>query len=173
MEKFDSRTDIRNHAKYNVNHEEGFLCPYPFCGKRLKSKQGLEYHENIHCRTKEVECPDCEKVFAHKETMRHHIKYMHSKTPLRELKCDYCDKIFTQKSYLLSHINVHTKPFECDTCLKKFSHKNLLQAHLFKCQLKEMPFKCEICGKGFESKGIADVCVKLIMIVMPLRTTIS
>ena len=69
------------------------------------------------------DCPQCKKKFKTEDSVKNHIKYIHTKR--KDKECSVCPQKFVYSSYLLAHIsNVHrVKPleefFDCNLCGQK------------------------------------------------------
>ena len=69
-------------------------------------------------------CSVCNKSFDTLDSIKKHIKYVHSDT--RKYKCYQCGKEFKTKGNLNEHIRyIHSdiKEYKCDQCSKEFKTK--------------------------------------------------
>ncbi|KAG1663584.1 Zinc finger protein 26 [Nymphon striatum] len=112
----------------------------------------LEMDENEVTDTKAYECNVCHKCFPKKDSLKRHMRHMH--TNEKPFKCDICHKSFIYKSHLKSHTSTHTNehPFECEVCCKCFTRKENLKAHK-RIHTNVKPFECKVCHRCFTEKG--------------------
>lgn len=131
---------VLDHCKYHID-QDSFKCPEPNCGKQLMSGHLLNDHAlNAHEKT-ETNCPECDRVFSNKHSMRSHLKNHETK----KFGCDQCKKCKTRiirwiKSNLLLLLPIPV--FSTAEKLKDhvdFAH-NDIPSHI-----------CDICGKGYKT----------------------
>ena len=177
--------DLENHYKcciYRDRDKVSKMCET--CGKILKGYSSYICHVKTHLREQTNAddlfhfCDKCDKKFASKEYLTHHVKSAHENF---EYKCSSCTMIFKTHLKLASHKrSVHSsdEKYQCKFCGKRFGDVDKVKSHelihedaKFQCKfcpkklktperLKaherhhtgEMPFKCHICDNGFASK---------------------
>lgn len=153
--------------------------PCPLCSYRANRPWALRVHMGIaHGQDKVDEyfktvpnvnkthaCSLCSRSYAHKDSLRLHMKSKHLNTtsvdeksskakqskPKERFLCTYCGQSFTWKRGLESHILTHSdeRPYSCDICNKTFKRLNDLQLHRV-IHSDEKPHKCLECGKAFK-----------------------
>eukprot|EP00088_Acartia_fossae_P023715 TRINITY_DN2472_c0_g1_i8.p1 TRINITY_DN2472_c0_g1~~TRINITY_DN2472_c0_g1_i8.p1 ORF type:complete len:622 (+),score=88.03 TRINITY_DN2472_c0_g1_i8:43-1908(+) len=99
-------------------------------------------------------CNICDKQFGDKNTLKRHIKSMHSTE--KKYSCDACDKTFALQNYLTQHIqNVHSEPrtWICDLCGTRLKSKRGIQTHLLIHQDGTKNIPCDECDKQFRHKS--------------------
>uniref|UniRef100_A0A1B0DQA8 C2H2-type domain-containing protein n=2 Tax=Phlebotomus papatasi TaxID=29031 RepID=A0A1B0DQA8_PHLPP len=109
----------------------------------------------MHKKTKDINCPECRKVFKNETHLEKHMDF-HRK--LKPFMCNICGMPFSGRGSLTKHITRHKdKAVTCPHC--KNVYKNSFS---FKCHLKEMhkgiPFNisarslsCTICNENFKN----------------------
>lgn len=161
------------------------------CGKRFRRKHAMELHMQSHTERKPFEirstcdlesklfskeigplpmisqeltnlvCPQCEKVFKTKATLRLHMR---THTGLKPFQCTECGKCFSRKGNLQTHMRCHTgeKPCKCEECGKTFRHISGLRYHIGTHNrvqpypsdvVGKNPPVCSVCGKFFKHES--------------------
>ncbi|XP_053308305.1 zinc finger protein 574 [Spea bombifrons] len=147
----------------------------PICGKKVVSDSRLNAHvasqhagpktakgstpkgrslctilrKNNKTGSKNLECPDCHKVFSTETSLQVHRR-IH--TGERPYPCPDCGKAFRQSTHLKDHIRLHTgeKPFKCEVCGKAFAIMVRLSEHK-RIHTGERPHVCPDCGRAYRS----------------------
>ncbi|XP_030759766.1 zinc finger protein 836-like isoform X2 [Sitophilus oryzae] len=164
-----------------------YACDYPNCNKSYTSQSHLKRHEIIsHLSPQpppitEVACTveGCRKYLANKDSLKKHIRVVHSDKRLQFVctdcpkrfktitqlhfhmighgkdvpyKCDKCDIRFIEYHLFLRHKRNH-KVYVCD-CEKSFDRFALYRKHkTLDCELKSnVEHKCTVCDKRFIQK---------------------
>ncbi|KXJ28167.1 Zinc finger protein 320 [Exaiptasia diaphana] len=186
---------LENQYQPSQDITELFICMK--CNLGFKCERHLENHENIiHNGTKPFKCDSCDKVFAHKNSLKihkeahknkvssnlersgvlHHTKKQQAiQTTEKSFKCTICHKTFKQKGYLKVHIQIHRgeKEFKCNICNKDFATKSSLQTHnLIHQGQGEKPHKCTICDKAFAYKSTLNSHHRIHSAEKPYKCTI-
>lgn len=102
-------------------------------------------------------CPDCDKVFANKDSLKAHQHNSHDGRPRKNYTyiCDRCGKSFRQKAQMVVHKERDCADgplFACSVCDKVFSSVYTQKAHM-KVHSAEKELLCKFCGKKFRWKG--------------------
>ena len=77
---------------------------------------------------KDLQCPECRKIFSAKSTMKHHYESIHEGVKYPCSKCDY-------KAGNVSHLTEHMESvhlgikYECPVCGKRIAQKNHVRRH--------------------------------------------
>ena len=92
----------------------------------------LTTHQTIHSDEKNFVCsyPRCEGKYKTKAEYRQHYK-MHVPTNDKH-KCPVCNKAFTKAKYLREHKMIHTdeSPFACQVCGDRFKWRSGQKNHI-------------------------------------------
>ncbi|KAF5283230.1 hypothetical protein FQA39_LY17377 [Lamprigera yunnana] len=99
----------------------------------------------------ELSCTDCDKVFAHRNSLIYHMK---SHTGDRPHQCEQCGKSFFAGSALKVHMRLHSgaKPYKCEECGRNFRQWGDLKYHTISLHSDQKQYQCEYCGKDFARK---------------------
>ncbi|KAG8542676.1 hypothetical protein GDO81_026289 [Engystomops pustulosus] len=116
-------------------------------GKALGKRARLLLRQRAQKAERALSCPDCNKTFQNKRTLRTHQR-VH--TDERSYICNVCGKSFRRHTSLLIHERIHTgeRPYQCAQCGKSFVQRQHLTTHL-KTHTGEKPLQCGQCSKGF------------------------
>ena len=110
------------------------LCQFNFfhSGKVYLDPKALKQHiKQVHEKSEQLHCVDCEFIFSSKYALSRHVKEVHNRR--QEHTCPKCSKQFTQQSNLKQHMLIHigAKPFPCADCKSAFTTKQCLQVGSF------------------------------------------
>lgn len=106
-----------------------------------------------HLKSKNVSCPQCDKLFCEPSDVKNHIVQVHS--DYRPYQCDMCPAKFKRNTGWRTHRKSHlsTKNFECPICHKRFKYRHALEYCLTK---HDKPlgskFPCSLCGAVLKTK---------------------
>ena len=96
-----------------------------------KRKALRQHVKQVHERSRQLHCVECEFIFSSKYALNRHVREVHQKH--QEYACSQCNKHFTQQSNLKQHMLIHlgAKPFLCkhEGCQAAFTTKQCLQVH--------------------------------------------
>ena len=103
-------------------------CPMAFrfvCHLR-KHQRRIHLREKVHC------CKVCDKRFATKTGLIHHLRIHTNERPER---CEICGKCFRMKSHLKAHIRMHKgeKLWGCEKCGVRYTDKRSYNRHIERC----------------------------------------
>lgn len=99
----------------------------------------------------ELSCTDCDRVFAHRNSLIYHMR---SHTGDRPHQCEHCGKSFFAASALKVHMRLHSgdKPYKCEHCGRNFRQWGDLKYHTISLHSDQKQYQCEYCGKDFARK---------------------
>ena len=164
---FSSNGCARSHfAKFHMAKHDGSKLICKLCTEEFTIRYFLMNHlKEVHGRImipKEIifeklkpiedgrmECLDCNKTFASKETARTHYKEIHMSKLI--FKCEVCLKNLRHKRGLDLHMfNCHGVHYRlnCLECNKTFK-KSSLNQHMKEQHWTKKNFNCKMCGKHF------------------------
>ena len=107
-------------------------------GKVYLDPKALKQHiKQVHEKSEQLHCVDCEFIFSSKYALSRHVKEVHNRR--QEHTCPKCSKQFTQQSNLKQHMLIHigAKPFPCADCKSAFTTKQCLQVSSFDYEINE------------------------------------
>ena len=119
------------------------------CNEMFKtSNRYIKHHQEVHGSpppdfSEKFMCDQCPSVFYKKDSLKTHIKNVHSDSPelFGEFMCDQCPKIFLKKHTLAVHrYRAHSNKFErkpvqkikCQLCEKTYKNHSYLKVRFFK-----------------------------------------
>lgn len=144
-EEFSNGRKMRVHF---YNHFPEFLCD--LCGKGFSKKESFKSHLEIH-EPQRFPCPQCNKTYAKRIGVTHHIKIKHNKEKL--YKCPKCLERFSnsrnRREHLLAKHGVWFNAFPCPECRIKCYTANGLDVHIRKIHHKEKRVTCPQCANLF------------------------
>ena len=147
---FVTKGELNFHVKTNHTINEVGVCD--LCGATFRNVRNMRQHRRImHGENKgNYQCPHCSRLLATKDSLKCHIKNVHTGPNDRLFSCPTCTKVFKTKSTLKQHETYHTlsKTFKCNHCQASFKRKGDLTLHK-KRHAKVFSFFCQTCGKGF------------------------
>lgn len=128
---FKMASKLKQHVKM---HDKGYICPVKGCSMKFKLWSECRQHSFV-CKTKDLNCETCGKVFTEKHNLKAHEK-IHSEE--REVfQCTYqgCGRFYTKQYNLKVHVksfHQNIRPFICPKkfCNKSFHFQHLLRRHL-------------------------------------------
>ena len=159
-----------------------FVCDFDGCGKKLKTRVGLDSHRQSHhhdnrnqvdqkllfrCKNK-----NCYKIFTTKDESDRHQQDNHQDLVI--IRCQVCFKEFDNRAELKRHFSTHIQTnnsfnnvspglqseitkqlkFECDICAKSFSTRKDMTRHLNKHTDR---FKCRVLGCNYRGDRAYDL----------------
>ena len=109
--------------------------------------------QQVHIGDDNRTCLACNKTYAHRSTLRAHIRDFHGG---RQHRCDTCGKHFRSIQSRLRHQKsshgTDDKPYKCPSCGRTFRDSTTLGRHL-RTHTGSRPFRCDMCGRGFTQSG--------------------
>ena len=158
---FFNQSERKNHEQY-VHSEDTLNFKCSVCGKVLKNKIVLNYHEFAHTELKPHECKFWGKLFPRQRVLSQHLKSHERKnyntaknshsccTYIGNLshQCDQCKKCFPTHSFMKKHLRVHAPQIHavldpCTKCIRLFVCTELI------VDLLSLNFGCPICHEQF------------------------
>ncbi|XP_050041856.1 uncharacterized protein [Dermacentor andersoni] len=125
----------------------------PSCTSVLSSRSSLCRHRLLmHTRQKPLNCQQCTKTFRLNETLRNHVRTVHT---AETWQCPSCSKVLSCKySFDRHHLLMHAaqKPLNCPHCTRTFGLKETLRNHVRSAHTGERPFECHLCPSSFAQK---------------------
>lgn len=76
-----------------------------------------------------VKCPQCDKRFFDKQTLKSHLRTHSGERPF---PCPHCSRRLSSKHALKAHVRIHTNesPYTCPHCPLKFKHRASINHHV-------------------------------------------
>lgn len=145
-------SNVRKMRIHFYNHFPQFLCD--ICGKVFSKKESFKSHLEIH-EPQRFPCPQCNKTYAKRIGVAHHIKTKHNNEKL--YKCSQCSERFShsrnRREHLLAEHGVWFDAFPCPECHVKCYTANGLDIHIRKIHRKEKQVSCPQCANLFFNLG--------------------
>uniref|UniRef100_A0AAG5D8X4 C2H2-type domain-containing protein n=1 Tax=Anopheles atroparvus TaxID=41427 RepID=A0AAG5D8X4_ANOAO len=182
---------LLRHTK-EVHRHDKIYVKCPLCDMKLRTKQTLlqhkemhespekyrcelcgEIHQNMkdHMQNKHQErqfcCDVCGKKFPFKKRLTVHMKKMHVE---KDITCDQCQKPFTKYTIEDHKRSVHTARFVCEHCPKTFNSRFRLRQHMEEHDeslRNSTAVPCSVCGQVMRDKYILARHIKLMHTVQP------
>ena len=89
-----------------ARHEKTFVCSFPDCGKRFRTKFSLSRHDLLHSQEKNFICEFCNKKFALLQYLKEHRSTHTSEKPY-VCGVSGCQERFSQTGKLSLHRRTH------------------------------------------------------------------
>ncbi len=131
------------------------ICRYfcDLCDFKNYSRDKLLNHIKSHLNSKDIKCPDCNRLFNTRNAMRSHRDIFHLKK--YEKVCHYCSRKFKTTRLFNDHVRKHhefSERFQCDFegCEKAYPTKSQVYRH--KRLHHSDPVTCSSCSKSFNSQ---------------------
>ena len=139
-------TNKKNRTQAKTSRTRNYNCPG--CNRVFETQSELNVHYK-KCHPPE-QCSICKKVCATPNTLDRHM-YKHKP---RKYKCNYCDQSFAFKSELDGHTIIHQgEPgFFCENCDKSFMRYPDLAAHE-RTHMGDV-HECTVEGCGYSAKTL-------------------
>ena len=154
-QSFSGKKNLAHHM-YVHSEEAKFTCG--FCGKKLRSRSGLDQHLNVHTGIKPFKCevPNCGKTFVCNANLTKHARVHSDEKPY---VCEVCEQGFKRNQSRKDHMaNKHgkgvVKKYECEVCGRTFSQKVHMKQHV-NVHIDAKPHKCsyDSCNKAFSNRS--------------------
>ena len=127
-----------------------YSCNFQDCDYRAFNKTNLDLHvtrRHAPSRSKDINCPMCEKKFYEQQGMKVHIRLVHAKE--KNHTCSTCGfKAFNLCTLKLHRMAIHKegpareKNFKCDLCDFRTYKRTPLRLHKMTVHSEERRFKC-------------------------------
>ena len=138
------------------------LCPNKYTSKIHLDKHSLSQHTSDYLEkisgakldNGKIQCLLCEKNLKNLDTLKNHLKVMHTALKEESFKCDSCEKHFKTKNNLNAHKRfvhkiVKEKKVKCDICNKNVKNIQLHIINSHNPKVYNVP--CDVCGKKFQN----------------------
>lgn len=143
---FFKKSNLDDHSySHKPMSERPFACNV--CPKKFISLDRLRNHELIHTDRFKCTRDGCDRAFASRHGLKHHINVFHD----RVLTCDLCNRNFglprlVQQHRLKVHSEASAYPCSVNGCYSIFANEAKLVAHV---QEKHPESECPICKETF------------------------
>ena len=128
--------------KHKLHHGEmTFQCQA--CGVKFPFATDLSYHKALHFQEKKFVCsyPKCGRKYKTKPELNCHYNYRHKQKSSKATidRCTICKKTFQRSKYLKEHMKIHVEdlPFECSVCGERFKWRSGHRIHMSTKDTKE------------------------------------
>ncbi|XP_016975369.2 uncharacterized protein LOC108041837 [Drosophila rhopaloa] len=129
------------------------------CGAAFKQKKTLREHLCKE-RNEQLECPECQRVFGSKSSLRLHLR---SHQEQKRFRCDACDHEASDHNAFRRHLATHKerKRYSCPHCDFRAIQSTAFRIHLQKRhpeqELSSIIYKCDQCSFTSINQGLLQV----------------
>ncbi|KAH8349575.1 hypothetical protein KR084_001915 [Drosophila pseudotakahashii] len=129
------------------------------CGTAFKQKKTLREHLCKE-RNEQLECPECQRVFGSKSSLRLHLR---SHQEQKRFRCDTCDHEASDHNAFRRHLATHKerKRYSCPHCDFRAIQSTAFRIHLQKRhpeqELSAIIYKCDQCSFTSINQGLLQV----------------
>ncbi|XP_017066449.1 uncharacterized protein LOC108104727 [Drosophila eugracilis] len=129
------------------------------CGAAFKQKKTLKEHLCKE-RNEQLECPECQRVFGSKSSLRLHLR---SHQEHKRFRCDTCDHEASDHNAFRRHLATHKekKRYSCPHCDFRAIQSTAFRIHLQKRhpeqELSAIIYKCDQCSFTSINQGLLQV----------------
>ncbi|XP_016933721.3 uncharacterized protein [Drosophila suzukii] len=129
------------------------------CGTAFKQKKTLREHLCKE-RNEQLECPECQRVFGSKSSLRLHLR---SHQEQKRFRCEACDHEASDHNAFRRHLATHKerKRYSCPHCDFRAIQSTAFRIHLEKRhpdqELSTIIYKCDQCSFTSINQGLLHV----------------
>ncbi|KAH8242374.1 hypothetical protein KR032_003781, partial [Drosophila birchii] len=129
------------------------------CGATFKQRKTLREHLCKE-RNEQLECPECQRVFGSKSSLRLHLRTHQER---KRFRCDTCDHETSDHNAFRRHLGTHKehKRYSCPHCDFKAIQSTAFRIHLQKRhpdqELSSIIYKCDQCSFTSINQGLLQV----------------
>ncbi|KAH8260691.1 hypothetical protein KR038_003435, partial [Drosophila bunnanda] len=129
------------------------------CGAAFKQRKTLREHLCKE-RNEQLECPECQRVFGSKSSLRLHLRTHQER---KRFRCDTCDHETSDHNAFRRHLGTHKehKRYSCPHCDFKAIQSTAFRIHLQKRhpeqELSSIIYKCDQCSFTSINQGLLQV----------------
>ncbi|KAH8297756.1 hypothetical protein KR054_008790 [Drosophila jambulina] len=129
------------------------------CGAAFKQRKTLREHLCKE-RNEQLECPECQRVFGSKSSLRLHLRTHQEQ---KRFRCDHCGHETSDHNAFRRHLGTHKehKRYSCPHCDFKAIQSTAFRIHLQKRhpdqELSSIIYKCDQCSFTSINQGLLQV----------------
>ncbi|XP_017127285.1 uncharacterized protein LOC108146020 isoform X1 [Drosophila elegans] len=129
------------------------------CGAAFKQRKSLREHLCKE-RNEQLECPECQRVFGSKSSLRLHLR---SHQEQKRFRCDACDHEASDHNAFRRHLATHKelRRYSCPHCDFRAIQSTAFRIHLQKRhpeqELSSIIYKCDQCSFTSINQGLLQV----------------
>ena len=146
---FTTKSELKVHfeRKHSELKHLCIICPAKYGSEKLLKDHVANSHMKIH---EPRQCELCPKLLKNIESLRQHMKSVHTPDEKKAYQCNICGKGFIKKDNWIMHMNGHQgiKPIECEQCGQQFARKPSYIRHLT-IHDGTNKFSCTYCSRIF------------------------
>ncbi|XP_037088879.1 zinc finger protein 324A-like [Pollicipes pollicipes] len=122
------------------------------CDKKFAHRTYMYHHVRIHTGVRPHACASCTRSFRSSSALSEHVRSAH--TAGAQFSCELCGQTFVHSSSLRQHLSRHRqrKAHRCDACGKLFHRPSQLREHAAVHSTRRA-FACAACGKTFKTRS--------------------
>ena len=146
---------VHTTRKHSTIEKTTFPAQCDFCEKLIESKKELRKHMLEHSYKRACyKCEECEFVAEKEETMKVHVKKLHSET----IECGLCDYEAGNLEIIETHLFT-CEVFDCYYCNMRFKNLDTVKQHI-KTEHTDFKYEWDLSHLKLDTNSYTEVCIR-------------